>query len=407
LFFDATVVLEPRVQQRIFGHLLGHRVMGILPVGINPALFDARDGTELRQRLDLASNELVLIYIGSLSPVRRLHIVLEAFHQALLSELPLKLLIVGEGGAYDQLAAQAEALGLSENVIFTGFVDYHQVPDYLAAADIGLAFVPRTPGFDFQPPLKTLESMAGGLPTIATDTPANQEIIQHRRNGLICQDTVDSLAQAIVEGRVPPVLQGARVVSLDLAGVVAGTKYRGEFEERLRQIIEELKNGKIIAFMDELHTLIGAGGAEGTLDAANIMKPALSRGELQVIGATTLDGYDPEVLLPGKQQGAGPTVVIADDLVRLIAEARDRPGRAALSPGDSPPHPGHGMPPVGWIAQGQIEDQSEDDDKGSAHDREWAKGEIGDSLGFDRAPSDLRPPTTALPPSCPRARPER
>ncbi|HIC87822.1 MAG TPA: glycosyltransferase family 1 protein, partial [Anaerolineae bacterium] len=199
LFFDATVVLEPRVQQRIFGHLLGHRVMGILPVGINPALFDARDGTELRQRLDLASNELVLIYIGSLSPVRRLHIVLEAFHQALLSELPLKLLIVGEGGAYDQLAAQAEALGLSENVIFTGFVDYHQVPDYLAAADIGLAFVPRTPGFDFQPPLKTLESMAGGLPTIATDTPANQEIIQHRRNGLICQDTVDSLAQAIVE----------------------------------------------------------------------------------------------------------------------------------------------------------------------------------------------------------------
>ena len=102
---------------------------------------------------------------------------------------------------------------------------------------------------------------------------------------------VEGLAQAIVEGRVPPVLQGARVVSLDLAGVVAGTKYRGEFEERLRQIIEELKNGKIIAFMDELHTLIGAGGAEGTLDAANIMKPPLSRGEIQLIGATTTGEY--------------------------------------------------------------------------------------------------------------------
>ncbi len=102
---------------------------------------------------------------------------------------------------------------------------------------------------------------------------------------------VEGLAQAIVEGRVPPVLRGARVVQIDLAGVVAGTKYRGEFEERLRQIIEELKTAKVIAFIDELHTLIGAGGAEGTLDAANILKPPLSRGEIQVIGATTTGEY--------------------------------------------------------------------------------------------------------------------
>ncbi|RDI96640.1 ATP-dependent Clp protease ATP-binding subunit [Meiothermus sp. QL-1] len=102
---------------------------------------------------------------------------------------------------------------------------------------------------------------------------------------------VEGLAQAIVEGRVPPVLRGARIVAIDLAGVVAGTKYRGEFEERLRQIIEELKNAKVVAFIDELHTLIGAGGAEGTLDAANILKPPLSRGEIQVIGATTTGEY--------------------------------------------------------------------------------------------------------------------
>jgi ATP-dependent Clp protease ATP-binding subunit ClpC len=102
---------------------------------------------------------------------------------------------------------------------------------------------------------------------------------------------VEGLAQAITEGRIPPVLRGARIVSVDLAGVVAGTKYRGEFEERLRQIIEELKNAKVVAFIDELHTLIGAGGAEGTLDAANILKPPLSRGEVQVIGATTTGEY--------------------------------------------------------------------------------------------------------------------
>ncbi len=102
---------------------------------------------------------------------------------------------------------------------------------------------------------------------------------------------VEGLALAITENRVPPSLRGMRLISLDLAGVVAGTKYRGEFEERLRQIIEELRQARVIAFVDELHTLVGAGGAEGTLDAANILKPPLSRGEIQVIGATTTGEY--------------------------------------------------------------------------------------------------------------------
>jgi ATP-dependent Clp protease ATP-binding subunit ClpC len=102
---------------------------------------------------------------------------------------------------------------------------------------------------------------------------------------------VEGLAQAIVDGRVPPNLAGVRVLAIDLSNVVAGTKYRGEFEERLRQIIEELKAAKVVAFIDELHTLVGAGGAEGTLDAANILKPPLSRGEVQVVGATTTGEY--------------------------------------------------------------------------------------------------------------------
>ncbi len=102
---------------------------------------------------------------------------------------------------------------------------------------------------------------------------------------------VEGLAQAIVDGRVPPNLADMRVLSIDLSNIVAGTKYRGEFEERLRQLIEELKSAKVIAFIDELHTLVGAGGAEGTLDAANILKPPLSRGEVQVVGATTTGEY--------------------------------------------------------------------------------------------------------------------
>lgn len=102
----------------------------------------------------------------------------------------------------------------------------------------------------------------------------------------------EGLAQRIEQGKVPETLDNKRVVTLDLASVVAGTKFRGEFEERLKKVMDEIRTaGNIIIFIDELHTLIGAGAAEGAIDAANILKPALARGELQCIGATTLDEY--------------------------------------------------------------------------------------------------------------------
>jgi len=102
---------------------------------------------------------------------------------------------------------------------------------------------------------------------------------------------VEGLAQRIVSGDVPEQLMNKRLVALDIGALVAGTKYRGEFEERLKKIVNEVKETKSILFIDELHTLVGAGAAEGAVDAANILKPALSRGELQTIGATTLDEY--------------------------------------------------------------------------------------------------------------------
>ena len=103
---------------------------------------------------------------------------------------------------------------------------------------------------------------------------------------------VEGLAQAIISGDVPDLLLGRRVLTLDLAGVVAGTKYRGQFEERLKSVMKEIRRAdNIILFIDELHTIVGAGAAEGAVDAANMLKPALARGELQCIGATTMDEY--------------------------------------------------------------------------------------------------------------------
>ena len=103
---------------------------------------------------------------------------------------------------------------------------------------------------------------------------------------------VEGLAQAIHRGEVPERMQAKRVIALDMARVVAGTQYRGQFEERLKKIIDETKrSGNIILFLDEIHTMVGAGGAEGAMDAANILKPALARGELQCVGATTLKEY--------------------------------------------------------------------------------------------------------------------
>lgn len=139
----------------------------------------------------------------------------------------------------------------------------------------------------------------------------------------------EGLAQRIIEGQVPEILRDKRVVTIELAAVVAGTKYRGEFEERLRKLMNELRQaGNVMVFIDELHTLIGAGAAEGAIDASNILKPALARGEMQCIGATTLDEYrkyiekDPALERRFQQIIVGePTLVESVDILKGL---RDR-----------------------------------------------------------------------------------
>ncbi|SHJ89853.1 ATP-dependent Clp protease ATP-binding subunit [Paramaledivibacter caminithermalis] len=139
----------------------------------------------------------------------------------------------------------------------------------------------------------------------------------------------EGLAQKIVEGNIPEILKGKRVVTLALASMLAGAKYRGEFEERLTKVMEELKQaGNVILFIDEMHTIIGAGGAEGAIDASNILKPALARGEIQAIGATTLDEYKKHIEKDSALERRFQPIIVEEpsieDTIEILKGLRDR-----------------------------------------------------------------------------------
>ena len=139
----------------------------------------------------------------------------------------------------------------------------------------------------------------------------------------------EGLAQHIVEGLVPETLKGKRVVTLDIASMIAGSKYRGDFEERIKNAISEVtKNGNVILFIDELHILIGAGSAEGAVDAANILKPSLARGEIQVIGATTLDEYKKHIEKDAALERRFQPIIVnepsVEDAIKILKGIRDK-----------------------------------------------------------------------------------
>jgi ATP-dependent Clp protease ATP-binding subunit ClpC len=140
---------------------------------------------------------------------------------------------------------------------------------------------------------------------------------------------VEGFASRIVESKVPALLKDKEIVTLDLASVVAGTKYRGQFEERLKQIMAEIReNPDIILFIDELHTIVGAGGAEGAIDASNMLKPALSRGEIQCIGATTLDEYRKFIEKDGALERRFQPIIVnpptEDETIEILRGLRDK-----------------------------------------------------------------------------------
>ncbi|PKB79968.1 MAG: NDP-hexose 4-ketoreductase [SAR202 cluster bacterium Io17-Chloro-G9] len=215
--------------------------------------------------------------------------------------LLIGLLREGEGVA----AGVLESLGVTLEKVRT---ETHRILSHSTGSGGGTGSVTRTtsrtPTLDQLGVDLTSAAKAGSLDQVIGREEEIQRVVQilsrrTKNNPVLVGEPgvgktaiVEALAQRIGGGEVPETLQGKRLVTLDMGALVAGTKYRGEFEERLKKVIEEIKgSGNCVLFIDEIHTIVGAGAAEGAVDASNILKPSLARGELQCIGATTLDDY--------------------------------------------------------------------------------------------------------------------
>ncbi|GAA4466041.1 ATP-dependent Clp protease ATP-binding subunit [Phytohabitans houttuyneae] len=224
-------------------------------------------------------------------------------------------------------------------------------PDSLRQAALGQGQGPGQPGAPAPTPTPTLDRYGRDLTGLARDGKVDpvvgraQEIEQcvevlarrTKNNPVLIGEAgvgktaiVEGLAQRMVDGEVPHTLTGKRLVQLDLTGLVAGTRYRGDFEERLKNLIDEIRanTDDLIVFIDEIHTVVGAGSAEGATDAANMLKPALSRGELHVVGATTLDEYRRYVERDAALERRFQPILVpepsVEDTVEILRGLRDR-----------------------------------------------------------------------------------
>jgi ATP-dependent Clp protease ATP-binding subunit ClpC len=204
----------------------------------------------------------------------------------------------------------------------------HQPSDTPTLEQFGQDLTAKAHEGDLDPVIGRDEEIEETVEVLSRRTKNNPVLIGEA--GVGKTSVVEGLAQRIVDGQVPDVLAHKRIVQLDLSGVVAGTRYRGDFEERMNKLIDEISRHRdeLVIFIDELHTVVGAGGSEGAVDAGNMLKPKLARGELHVVGATTLDEYrkniEKDAALERRFQPITVSEPSVDDTVQILCGLRDR-----------------------------------------------------------------------------------
>lgn len=202
--FDAVTVLSNGIRDIVFGP--GHPVAAIVPLGADLQHFRARlPNPALRARYDIAETDCVFTYCGTLDHNRKMEKLLAAFALLAETEATPKLLIVGDGSALNDLKELAHKLKLEKRIVFTGIVPYCEIPEYLAITTVALAFISMDACFEHQPPTKTAEYLAQGLPVIATDTAGNRVFIRQDFNGLLCTDDAEACSQAMLDLVCDPV----------------------------------------------------------------------------------------------------------------------------------------------------------------------------------------------------------
>ena len=200
LLMDAIFIQSQELKERLPGIRDLQRTM-ILPVGYNHRLFHPLSSIErcnIRRVLGINNGRIILVYTGILGKLRRLDRLIKGFAAARSAYKELTLLMVGDGAALTELQVLSKSLGILQDVVFTGQVPHETVVHYLGASDIGLSFVPINESFNYNPPLKTFEYLACGLPVIATRTKSNSKIVTDRFNGVLIDDTAEGLCESIV-----------------------------------------------------------------------------------------------------------------------------------------------------------------------------------------------------------------
>jgi glycosyltransferase involved in cell wall biosynthesis len=200
LFMDKIIVQSEELKERLIG-IRGLKRSEVVPVGFNrKTLYPVADNEKrrLRNLLNIHKNEPVLVYCGVIAKLRQLDRLIDAFKKVQSIFEDVKLLMIGDGNALEEIKTLARSLKIEKNMIFTGRIPHHEVVNYIGIGDIGISYIPINENYHYNPPLKTFEYLACGLPAVATRTVSNSIIIRHDFNGILCNDRPEDVSKSIV-----------------------------------------------------------------------------------------------------------------------------------------------------------------------------------------------------------------